>query len=83
MKIIPKRRHRRFFFNVFSKKRGKNLRGKEKIVTFAAANERKADMAQLVEQRIRNAWVPGSSPGIGSNKRNSSVPFFSLIARRN
>ena len=27
----------------------------------------KADMAQLVEQRIRNAWVPGSSPGIGSN----------------
>lgn len=26
----------------------------------------KADMAQLVEQRIRNAWVPGSSPGIGS-----------------
>ena len=25
-----------------------------------------ADMAQLVEQRIRNAWVPGSSPGIGS-----------------
>ena len=26
-----------------------------------------ADMAQLVEQRIRNAWVPGSSPGIGSN----------------
>lgn len=26
-----------------------------------------ADVAQLVEQRIRNAWVPGSSPGIGSN----------------
>ena len=26
-----------------------------------------ADMAQLVEQRIRNAWVPGSSPGIGSS----------------
>ena len=24
-------------------------------------------MAQLVEQRIRNAWVPGSSPGIGSS----------------
>ena len=23
-------------------------------------------MAQLVEQRIRNAKVPGSSPGIGS-----------------
>ena len=25
-------------------------------------------MAQLVEQRIRNAWVPGSSPGIGSRQ---------------
>ena len=25
-----------------------------------------ADMAQLVEQRIRNAWVAGSSPAIGS-----------------
>ncbi len=30
-------------------------------------------MAQLVEQRIRNAWVPGSSPGIGS------IIAFSLI----
>ena len=27
-------------------------------------------MAQLVEQRIRNAWVPGSSPGIGSKQRS-------------
>ncbi len=35
----------------------------KKGVTFAPAI---ADMAQLVEQRIRNAWVPGSSPGIGS-----------------
>ncbi len=26
---------------------------------------RQADMAQLVEQRIRNAWVRGSSPLIG------------------
>ncbi len=24
-------------------------------------------MAQLVEQRIRNAWVAGSSPALGSN----------------
>ena len=24
-------------------------------------------MAQLVEQRIRNAWVPGSSPAYRSN----------------
>ena len=29
--------------------------------------ERPADMAQLVEQRIRNAWVRGSSPRVGSN----------------
>ena len=28
-------------------------------------------MAQLVEQRIRNAWVPGSSPGIGSLIRST------------
>ena len=26
-------------------------------------------MAQLVEQRIRNAWVAGSSPAIGSPKQ--------------
>ena len=25
-------------------------------------------MAQLVEQRIRNAWVAGSSPAVGSMK---------------
>ena len=35
----------------------------EKRVTFAFGF---ADMAQLVEQRIRNAWVRGSSPLIGS-----------------
>ena len=29
-------------------------------------NSRNADMAQLVEQRIRNAWGGGSSPPIGS-----------------
>ena len=39
----------------------------EKSYTFAHAI---ADMAQLVEQRIRNAWVPGSSPGIGSIVRD-------------
>ena len=35
----------------------------KKTTTFAPAF---ADMAQLVEQRIRNAWVAGSSPAIGS-----------------
>ncbi len=29
-------------------------------------------MAQLVEQRIRNAWVAGSSPAIGSPRQNIS-----------
>ena len=44
-----------------------------------------ADMAQLVEQRIRNAWVRGSSPLIGSKHRKaekgcrSRHPFFSYI----
>ena len=32
-----------------------------------------ATMAQLVEQRIRNAWVPGSSPGSGSETKTSSI----------
>ena len=36
---------------------------------------RQADMAQLVEQRIRNAWVPGSSPGIGSIEK---LPHYNL-----
>ena len=41
-----------------------------------------ADMAQLVEQRIRNAWVRGSSPLIGSKHRkaekdvNQGILFF-------
>ncbi len=34
--------------------------------TFAFAFEIDATMAQLVEQRIRNAWVGGSSPPGGS-----------------
>ena len=43
-------------------------------------------MAQLVEQRIRNAWVGGSSPPSGSkiNKgefgKNSPL-FFSVILK--
>ena len=34
-----------------------------------------AIVAQLVEQRIRNAWVAGSSPASGS-KENSGSLFF-------
>ena len=33
-------------------------------------------MAQLVEQRIRNAWVAGSSPAIGSLLLESGVSFL-------
>ena len=47
----------------------------KKSVTFAVGF---ADMAQLVEQRIRNAWVGGSSPPIGSRqeKRGTFLSFF-------
>ena len=37
-----------------------------------------ADMAQLVEQRIRNAWVAGSSPAIGSTKGRKPISFLPL-----
>ncbi len=30
-------------------------------------------MAQLVEQRIRNAWVAGSSPAIGSPRQKHII----------
>ena len=42
-------------------------------------------MAQLVEQRIRNAWVAGSSPAIGSlnlQEKSQDLPvltFFLLL----
>ena len=39
-------------------------------------------MAQLVEQRIRNAWVAGSSPAIGSlfhmESESGILALFSL-----
>ena len=38
-----------------------------------------AIVAQLVEQRIRNAWVAGSSPASGSKrKKKASALFFFL-----
>ena len=33
-------------------------------------------MAQLVEQRIRNAWVAGSSPAIGSLRQKNQRSFY-------
>ena len=44
---------------------------------FASAFE-DADMAQLVEQRIRNAWVTSSSLVIGSKARRDRI-FPSLL----
>ena len=35
-----------------------------------------ADIAQLVEQRIRNAWVGGSSPLIGTTSLLSSPRHY-------
>ena len=35
-----------------------------------------ATVAQLVEQRIRNAWVGGSSPPSGSKKEGIKPSFF-------
>ena len=37
-----------------------------------------ADVAQLVEQRIRNAQVVGPSPIIGSNIKNRVNPCFCI-----
>ena len=43
-----------------------------------------ANVAQLVEQRIRNAWVAGSSPAVGSIEfmqvsRLCGWPFFVFL----
>ncbi len=53
------------FLYTLPKKGLYNFPNLEKRLTFAFGF---ADMAQLVEQRIRNAWVRGSSPLIGSNR---------------
>ena len=50
---------------------------------FAVAIRLSADMAQLVEQRIRNAWVTSSSLVIGSTRTwlRGLVLFFAAIAQ--
>ena len=67
----------------------KYLHMSKKCSTFAPAFGKQqkachvlATLAQLVEQRIRNAQVPGSSPGSGS-ERNSRVPFFCAPSHSN
>lgn len=43
----------------------------------------RADIAQLVEQRTRNAWVVGSIPIVGTNNVRLSLMFVSgFFAKR-
>ena len=55
------------------------------FVIFTVVNRKAlAIVAQLVEQRIRNAWVAGSSPASGSRIANhhSVVRFFFCIIKK-
>ena len=42
-----------------------------------------AELAQLVEQRIRNAWVGGSSPPFGSGVRRGVAKATLFFVRKN
>ena len=70
----------------FSSNTQKYLHISEKSSTFALdfsnVRWRVAIVAQLVEQRIRNAWVAGSSPASGSKRRKrvSTLFFFFLCS---
>ena len=56
------------------KKRGKCFAVSENCRIFASGYRNlAAEMAQLVEQRIRNAWVAGSSPAFGSLKKSAAL----------
>ena len=59
----------------------KNLRISKKSSTFAPAFVKNATVAQLVEQRIRNAWVGGSSPPSGSKENFGSL--FYIVSMKN
>ena len=59
-----------------TKKEQYNFPNLKKRVTFASGF---ADMAQLVEQRIRNAWVRGSSPLIGSRLKKVHLHNIILV----
>ena len=76
----------------FSSNTQKYLHISQKSSTFAAAfvistlvnRNALAIVAQLVEQRIRNAWVAGSSPASGSRIANhlSMVRYFFCIIKK-
>ena len=55
----------------------KYLRMSKKSSNFAPGF---ATVAQLVEQRIRNAWVGGSSPPSGSKEEGKCLPLFCAAA---
>ena len=46
------------------------------VVYATSTFRRVAIVAQLVEQRIRNAWVAGSSPASGSKRRKRVATLF-------
>ena len=50
------------------------------ILSYTTLYDALAIVAQLVEQRIRNAWVAGSSPASGSKQKRHPlwVSFFVL-----
>ena len=54
------------------------------ILSYTALRDASAIVAQLVEQRIRNAWVAGSSPASGSRIANhlSMVRYFFCIIKK-
>ena len=54
---------------------------KKKQYLCSRFREKHATVAQLVEQRIRNAWVGGSSPPSGSKKERFLPLFFVLQVR--
>ena len=62
--------------------RKNNFIGWNYFITFAVDLKKQAMMAQLVEQRIRNAWVAGSSPARGSFLWKELVFSFARLAHR-
>ena len=69
-KLFQKCQTAAFFVKIFA-----NIKKKMYFCTRFFANDAIATVAQLVEQRIRNAWVGGSSPPSGS-ERGLRFSFF-------
>ena len=63
--IVKKRYYKANITNIAKKLAGKAVESTEKVWYNQCPSSR-ADLAQLVEQRIRNAWVASSIPAIGT-----------------